>query len=137
MLYFHTESNPPKVTESEIGLASVPAMAIGSSTEVLVSIVENQAKLRRSSFLTKNQEHKSPDFDVGKSPSTEMTYSSNQSANSMVESDVEVVKSPSTDLSALQTPNEEFTELDTNDNEKVCDNLLVSDSIDQLNDANV
>ncbi|XP_019880247.1 potassium voltage-gated channel protein Shaw-like isoform X2 [Aethina tumida] len=132
-----SESNPPKVTESEIGLASVPAMAIGSSTEVLVSIVENQAKLRRSSFLAKNQEQKSPDFDVGKSPSTEMTYSSNQSANSMVESDVEVMKSPSTDLSALQTPNEEFTELDTNDNEKVCDNLLVSDSIDQLNDANV
>ncbi|XP_060522790.1 potassium voltage-gated channel protein Shaw-like [Cylas formicarius] len=38
--------------EAELGRASVPAMAIGSSTEVLVCIVENQAKLRKSSFIS-------------------------------------------------------------------------------------
>ncbi|CAH0564241.1 unnamed protein product [Brassicogethes aeneus] len=126
-----TELNPPKVMESDIGLASVPALAIGSSTEVLVSIVENQVKLRRSSFLANV---KSPDFDMGKSPSTEMTYSSNQSRNSL---DADAFQSPSTEFSALQTPNEELFNLDTNDNEKVCDNRLVSNSSDQLNDSYV
>ncbi|XP_063916796.1 potassium voltage-gated channel protein Shaw-like isoform X3 [Zophobas morio] len=72
------DSSPLKTTETEIGLASVPAMAIGSSTEVLVSIVENQAGLRRNSFLFNNNQ-KSPDCDVVKSPSTEMTCSSVQS----------------------------------------------------------
>ncbi|KAH0809540.1 hypothetical protein GEV33_013250 [Tenebrio molitor] len=67
-----------KTTETEIGLASVPAMAIGSSTEVLVSIVENQAGLRRNSFMFNNNQ-KSPDCDMGKSPSTEITSSSVQS----------------------------------------------------------
>lgn len=50
-------------------------MAIGSSTEVLVSIVENQAGLRRNSiFPTIIAELRSPqDGDFVKSPSTEMT----------------------------------------------------------------
>lgn len=63
------------IVETEIGLASVPAMAIGSSTEVLVSIVENQAGLRRNSiFPAIIAELKSPqDGDFVKSPSTEMT----------------------------------------------------------------
>lgn len=63
------------VVETEIGLASVPAMAIGSSTEVLVSIVENQAGLRRNSiFPVVIAELKSPqDGEFVKSPSTEMT----------------------------------------------------------------
>ncbi|XP_044272546.1 potassium voltage-gated channel protein Shaw-like isoform X2 [Tribolium madens] len=65
------DSSPMKSTEAEIGLASVPAMAIGSSTEVLVSIVENQAGFRRNSFMFT----KSPDCEVVKSPSTEMTTS--------------------------------------------------------------
>lgn len=73
----------------------MPALAIGSSTEILVSIVENQAGLRRSSFLSVNsnasksevnndskrttdmnlniEEQKSPDYEFVKSPSTEMT----------------------------------------------------------------
>ncbi|KAJ3624494.1 hypothetical protein MTP99_018110 [Tenebrio molitor] len=72
------DSTPMKTTETEIGLASVPAMAIGSSTEVLVSIVENQAGLRRNSFMFNNNQ-KSPDCDMGKSPSTEITSSSVQS----------------------------------------------------------
>ncbi|KAL1494992.1 hypothetical protein ABEB36_010488 [Hypothenemus hampei] len=42
------------VKENDGSLASVPAMAIGSSTEILVSIIENQAGLRRSSFLSVN-----------------------------------------------------------------------------------
>lgn len=56
-------------------MASVPAMAIGSSTEVLVSIVENQAGLRRNSiFPVVIAEIKSPqDGEFLKSPSTEMT----------------------------------------------------------------
>lgn len=63
------------VVETEIGLASVPAMAIGSSTEILVSIVENQAGLRRNSlFPAMIAEIRSPqDGDFVKSPSTEMT----------------------------------------------------------------
>lgn len=63
------------VVETEIGLASVPAMAIGSSTEVLVSIVENQAGLRRNSvFPAMIAELRSPqDGEFVKSPSTEMT----------------------------------------------------------------
>lgn len=65
----------PNVVETEIGLASVPAMAIGSSTEVLVSIVENQAGLRRNSIFPQIiAELRSPqDGDFVKSPSTEMT----------------------------------------------------------------
>lgn len=63
------------IVETEIGLASVPAMAIGSSTEVLVSIVENQAGLRRNSiFPAMIAELRSPqDGDFVRSPSTEMT----------------------------------------------------------------
>lgn len=84
--------NPPKI-DAELGIASVPAMAIGSSTEVLVSIIENQAGFRRNSFLSVSsasnlQEDKrsdkiaeeddlevikSPDDDFVKSPSTEIT----------------------------------------------------------------
>ncbi|KAI4456421.1 voltage-gated potassium channel [Holotrichia oblita] len=82
--------NPPKI-DVELGIASVPAMAIGSSTEVLVSIIENQAGFRRNSFLsissTSNLQEdkrsdkieeeddiiKSPDDDFIKSPSTEIT----------------------------------------------------------------
>ncbi|KRT85779.1 ion channel, partial [Oryctes borbonicus] len=87
--------NPPKI-DPELGMASVPAMAIGSSTEVLVSIIENQAGLRRNSFLSissasniqedrrseKIEEEgpqvgegckRSPDDEFVKSPSTEMT----------------------------------------------------------------
>ncbi|ERL85707.1 hypothetical protein D910_03122, partial [Dendroctonus ponderosae] len=61
------ESSPPRkrsfsnriyplenVKENEINLATVSAIAIGSSTEVLVSIIENQARLRRNSFLSVN-----------------------------------------------------------------------------------
>lgn len=108
-----------KIVETELGLASVPAMAIGSSTEVLVSIVENQAGLRRNSFLNVNSnpivkshdgpskgrkrsdpkkveilltpaelEMKSPDFEFGKSPSTEMTNPSNQSSPTDVPKDI-------------------------------------------------
>lgn len=87
----------------EINLASVPAMAIGSSTEILVSIVENQAGFRRNSFMSINSNQsrtdvsseirrttdmnlnveetiKSPDYEFAKSPSTEMTNPSDQSS---------------------------------------------------------
>lgn len=69
--------------ESEINMAGVPAIAIGSSTEVLVSIVENQTGLRRNSFLSVNSQTSdiksasSPieEDKLYKSPSTEMTTS--------------------------------------------------------------
>lgn len=80
--------SPLKTTETEIGLASVPAMAIGSSTEILVSIVENQAGFRRNSFMFNNNsknDQKSPDFENVKSPSTEMTSSSIYSIESQLE----------------------------------------------------
>ncbi|KAJ8915118.1 hypothetical protein NQ315_000370 [Exocentrus adspersus] len=98
-----SDPNQVKMTEAEIGLASVPAMAIGSSTEVLVSIVENQVRLRRNS----SYQARSPDMENVKSPSTEFT--------STVES----------------TPVEEGGGgvLDSNDNEKNCDSNLC----DELN----
>ncbi|XP_056639049.1 potassium voltage-gated channel protein Shaw-like isoform X1 [Diorhabda sublineata] len=70
------------VTEAGISLASVPAMAIGSSTEVLVSIVGSQVNFRRNSEIPcKNGTEKfSPDFDNAKSPSTEFTTSTVQSS---------------------------------------------------------
>lgn len=102
---FLLEYSPARTVETELGLASVPAMAIGSSTEILVSIVENQAGFRRNSFLSVNpnppkqesgipennghnkridmnlnvDDLKSPDFEFAKSPSTEMTNPSDQS----------------------------------------------------------
>lgn len=113
-LRYLSDLSPAKLTDTEIGLASVPAMAIGSSTEVLVSIVENQARLRRNSFLSAgSREHrmeeedavKSPDFENVKSPSTEFTTSTVQS-----------------------TPVDEVGgHLDPNDNEKVCDTYLCND----------
>lgn len=111
--------SPAKIMETELGLASASAIAIGSSTEVLVSILENQAGFRRNSFLSvssqsplssrhraspvqssviaeadadeeakssKNSrkrievELKSPDFELVKSPSTELTNPSDQSS---------------------------------------------------------
>ncbi|XP_066261384.1 potassium voltage-gated channel protein Shaw-like isoform X2 [Euwallacea similis] len=63
-------------------LTSASALAIGSSTEVLVSIIENQTGMRRNSFLSvnsANSEAKSPssiveeDIAFFKSPSTEIT----------------------------------------------------------------
>ena len=79
--------------EPDFGVASIPAMAIGSSTEILVSILENQTGLRRNSFLTipasdfKSDgdtvlEMLSPDCDFVKSPSTEMTNPSEHSETS-------------------------------------------------------
>ncbi|XP_018570831.1 potassium voltage-gated channel protein Shaw-like [Anoplophora glabripennis] len=107
-LRYLPDLSPAKLTDTEIGLASVPAMAIGSSTEVLVSIVENQARLRKNSFLSacsrearegEEGEVKSPDMENVKSPSTEFTTSTVHS-----------------------TPVDEFScHLDPNDNEKVCD----------------
>nr|CAH7734534.1 unnamed protein product [Callosobruchus chinensis] len=85
---FFSEICPASLTEKEISLASVPAMAIGSSTEVLVSIVENQAKLRKRSLMTTTCEIKnlettvekeSPDFENVRSPSTEYTTSTVES----------------------------------------------------------
>ncbi|KAG5871063.1 hypothetical protein JTB14_016012 [Gonioctena quinquepunctata] len=82
-VYF--ENNPINLTETGISLASVPAMAIGSSTEVLASIVEKQVNLRKNSILAVNsksggdkEEEDSLDLDV-KSPSTEFTTSTMQS----------------------------------------------------------
>ncbi|XP_050294080.1 potassium voltage-gated channel protein Shaw-like isoform X2 [Anthonomus grandis grandis] len=40
------------IRENEINLSSVSALAIGSSAEVLVSIIENQTGLRKNSFLS-------------------------------------------------------------------------------------
>ncbi|VEN49403.1 unnamed protein product [Callosobruchus maculatus] len=84
---FFSEICPASLTEKEISLASVSAMAIGSSAEVLVSIVENQAKLRKRSLMptcdTKNpeptMEKDSPDFENVRSPSTEYTTSTVES----------------------------------------------------------
>lgn len=76
-----------KQVETEIGLASVPAMAIGSSTEVLVSIVENQAGLRRGSVFPPKVEPlvESPlDGDFIRSPSTEVTSPSEDGAESYI-----------------------------------------------------
>lgn len=85
---------PTKIVEAELGLASVPAMAIGSSTEVLVSIVENQAGLRRNSCLVAprlpmvagksdaevaNEVNSPQDCEFAKSPSTELTSPSGAS----------------------------------------------------------
>lgn len=102
------EYSPNKIVETELSLASVPAMAIGSSTEILVSIVENQAGFRRNSFLSINSntskneidlnkrsdmylnvdEPKSPDFEFVKSPSTELTNPSDQSTTPLDNNDV-------------------------------------------------
>lgn len=71
------------ITEAGISLAGVPAMAIGSSTEVLVSIVESQVNFirRNSEIPSKNETEKcSPDFENVKSPSTEFTTSTVQSS---------------------------------------------------------
>nr|CAI5855874.1 unnamed protein product [Callosobruchus analis] len=85
---FFSEICPTGLSEKEISLASVPAMAIGSSTEVLVSIVENQAKLRKPSLMTTTcetnnlkptLEKESPDFENIRSPSTEYTTSTVES----------------------------------------------------------
>lgn len=113
-LRYFPDLSPPKLTDTEIGLASVPAMAIGSSTEVLVSIVENQARLRKNSFLSacsrearevEEEEVKSPDMENMKSPSTEFTTSTVHS-----------------------TPVDEVgINLDPNDNEKVCDTNFCND----------
>lgn len=109
-----------KLMETELGLASVPAMAIGSSTEILVSIVENQARLRRNSFLSvnskqSNAEPRSPDYDNFKSPSTEFTNSS---------------------LNVTPTVDERHfsNNLDRNDNEaKVCDTKTVNEQFNNFN----
>lgn len=109
---FLQEYSPVRNVETELGLASVPAMAIGSSTEILVSIVENQAGFRRNSFLSVNppkqesgnadnnghnkridvnlnvDDLKSPDFEFAKSPSTEMTNPSDQSTPNDLVKDV-------------------------------------------------
>ncbi|CAG9833271.1 unnamed protein product [Diabrotica balteata] len=82
--YFSGKS-PSNLTETGITLASVPAMAIGSSTEVLVSIVESQVNIRRNSVMTDStpkveSEKYSPDFENVKSPSTEFTTSTVQSS---------------------------------------------------------
>lgn len=100
---------PNKIVETELGLASVPAMAIGSSTEVLVSIVENQAGFRRNSIFNVNssicskilearpktednieeaREILSPDCDLVKSPSTELTNPSVVSSPTEVPRDI-------------------------------------------------
>nr|XP_023019515.1 potassium voltage-gated channel protein Shaw-like isoform X2 [Leptinotarsa decemlineata] len=99
-VYF--ENNPINIMETGISLASVPAMAIGSSTEVLASIVEQQVNLRRNSALLVNskggsgkEEKESPDLENVKSPSTEFTTS---------------VKSPSTEFTtSVKSPSTEFT----------------------------
>ncbi|KAK5641176.1 hypothetical protein RI129_009723 [Pyrocoelia pectoralis] len=113
-----TKSEPrdaPLIETTEIGITSASALAIGSSTEVLVSILENQAGFRRNSFLsvssqspislkqkpspiknlkeviketelndnteeTELEDGKSPDFELIKSPSTELTNPSDQSS---------------------------------------------------------
>ncbi|KAJ8984686.1 hypothetical protein NQ317_015778 [Molorchus minor] len=80
---FYSEGCQANTIEAEISRATVPAMAIGSSTEVLFSIVENQARLRRNSVLVnskcteivKEETPKSPDYETMKSPSTEFTTS--------------------------------------------------------------
>ncbi|XP_028133480.1 potassium voltage-gated channel protein Shaw isoform X4 [Diabrotica virgifera virgifera] len=81
--YFSGKS-PSNLTETGISLASVPAMAIGSSTEVLVSIVESQVNIRRNSVMNDSAprvtEKYSPDFENVKSPSTEFTTSTVQSS---------------------------------------------------------
>lgn len=73
---------PGNPIQTEISLASMPAMAIGSSAELLVNFVGDQAKLRRKSFLSVNskcseiiEDKESPDFENVKSPSTEFTTS--------------------------------------------------------------
>lgn len=53
---FLPEYSPTTIVETELGLASASAIAIGSSTEVLVSILENQAGFRRNSFLSVNSQ---------------------------------------------------------------------------------
>ncbi|XP_030745284.1 potassium voltage-gated channel protein Shaw-like isoform X2 [Sitophilus oryzae] len=71
--------------DQEIVAASSPALAIGSSTEVLVSIVENQTRLKKNSFLSVNSgsDAISPadDCPLFNSPSTELTTSSVELAN--------------------------------------------------------
>lgn len=112
---------PTKAIEAELGLASVPAMAIGSSTEVLVSIVENQAGLRRNSCLA-------PRLPVvaGKSDAE----AANE-ANSP--QDCEFVRSPSTELtspSGTSLPKDvSCSSLEHDEKTKDCDNCNGSDMI--------
>ncbi|XP_071052058.1 potassium voltage-gated channel protein Shaw-like isoform X1 [Onthophagus taurus] len=78
----------PTKLDPELGRTSVPAMAIGSSTEVLVSIIENSAGFRRNSILTAavsiNEDEKRQDKDVKKededflSPVTETTEAASE-----------------------------------------------------------
>lgn len=90
---------PPKTVDTELGLASVPAMAIGSSAEVLASIVENQVGLRRNSCLVVNS---SSCFHPGLSML--MSRSDTDVVKAGVEEDVkspedcEFVRSPSTEM---------------------------------------
>lgn len=73
---FSDDSHRSRRLENELGRASVPALAIGSSTDILVSIVENQT-FRRNSYFSVNLQNdaRSPEIDV-QSPDTEITISS-------------------------------------------------------------
>uniref|UniRef100_A0AAR5PJB0 BTB domain-containing protein n=2 Tax=Dendroctonus ponderosae TaxID=77166 RepID=A0AAR5PJB0_DENPD len=119
------ESSPPRkrsfsnriyplenVKENEINLATVSAIAIGSSTEVLVSIIENQARLRRNSFLSVNS--------VG----------SEAKLNSPLEEEQEnnFFTNPSTELTTiLNSPKEE------NDNRLMEDTFIITNEQNPVN----
>ncbi|KAF2900711.1 hypothetical protein ILUMI_05474 [Ignelater luminosus] len=107
--------SPAKIMETELGLASASAIAIGSSTEVLVSILENQAGFRRNSFLSVSSQspvssrHRASPVQssvIAEADPDEEAKSSKYNKTRIVECnetelkspDYEFVKSPSTEL---------------------------------------
>lgn len=110
-----------KTHQVQLTADSIPARAIESSTDVLVGIVESQAKL--SSFFAPSpniktipEEKFSPDLDNVKSPSTEFTTSTVDSTP------VEDVKTE------IETKIDVAYKKDANENEKVCDIVVERES---------
>ncbi|KAF5271193.1 hypothetical protein FQA39_LY08200 [Lamprigera yunnana] len=95
--------------DTEHGVAaSVSALAIGSSTEVLVSILENQAGFRRNSFLSVNSQ--SPiSLKQKSSPIKSFTEIINETElnEDVISKANNEVKSP--DFECLKSPSTEFT----------------------------
>lgn len=89
---FSDESCMSSRIAPECRIPSIPALAISSSTEVLVSIIENRS--RKNSYISVNSKSsnrmKSPECEF-KSPSTEFTNSSIRSTPEEIDGDVNCI----------------------------------------------
>lgn len=114
--------------DPELGLASIPAMAIGSSTEVLVSIIENQTGIRRNSFLSvsSGQEDKKSDKDEDVAPRSPASF--DEGANIEMTNPPVEVSSPVGDREVILDENESANILDCDQwvpSVEDCDNRYV------------